>query len=212
MRPPKCRTPINLKTLSREKREVYRQQAYAGFTSGKKAYAVAKELNLNESCVDNWYLRFRSEGSSALQERRRGPVPQTNAMLEEQEVQVLLKAVTGSTPDQLMFDFALWSSRLAEGTKGEGFVYARMPAELLARAEPGRISQPRREGRHGGTDVADRRSVGSRSRGITSVGTQENAGEGAPTVQEAGGALCGRRPGFGGVRFTPVIYGQHNNP
>ena len=111
MRPPKCRTPINLKTLSREKREVYRQQAYAGFTSGKKAYAVAKELNLNESCVDNWYLRFRSEGSSALQERRRGPVPHTNAILEEQEVQVLLKAVTGSTPDQLMFDFALWSSR-----------------------------------------------------------------------------------------------------
>ena len=42
------RSPINLKSLSREKRELYRQQAFARFKSGKKAYAVAKELNPDE--------------------------------------------------------------------------------------------------------------------------------------------------------------------
>ncbi len=36
---------------------------------------------------------------------------QTNAALSEEEVGKLLEAVTGTNPDQLMFDFALWSSR-----------------------------------------------------------------------------------------------------
>lgn len=111
MRPPKHRTPINLKTLPRAKREVLRQQAFAAFKAGRNAYAVSKELNLNESCVDNWFARFRQEGESALKERRRGPAPETKASLTTEEVRRLLKAVTGTTPDQLMFDFALWSSR-----------------------------------------------------------------------------------------------------
>lgn len=111
MRPPKNRIPINLKSLPRAKREVFRQQAFDAFKSGRKAYAVAKELNLNESCVDNWYARFRREGGAALVERRRGPASATRATLTAEEIQLLLKAVTGTTPDQLMFDFALWSSR-----------------------------------------------------------------------------------------------------
>ncbi|MBR3087086.1 MAG: virulence RhuM family protein, partial [Kiritimatiellae bacterium] len=59
MRLPKNRRPINLKSLPRAKREVFRRQAFAAFKAGKKAYSVAKGLNLNESCVDNWYARFR---------------------------------------------------------------------------------------------------------------------------------------------------------
>ena len=34
MRPPKHRMPINLKSLPRSKREVYRQQAFAAFKAG----------------------------------------------------------------------------------------------------------------------------------------------------------------------------------
>ena len=111
MRPPKHRIPVNLKSLPRSKREMYRQQAFAAFKAGKKAYAAAKDLNLNESCVDNWYARFRREGDAALSERKRGPASETKATLTTEEIQLLLKAVTGTTPDQLMFDFALWSSR-----------------------------------------------------------------------------------------------------
>lgn len=105
------RSPINLKSLSREKRELYRQRAFARFKSGKKAYAVAKELNLQEMSVGRWFKQFRAGGKSTLKERKRGPAAQTNAALSEEEVRKLLEAVTGSTPDQLMFDFALWSSR-----------------------------------------------------------------------------------------------------
>ena len=111
MRPPKHRTPINLKSLLRAKREVFRQQAFAAFKAGKKAYAVAKALNLNESCVGAWYVKFREEGASVVKERRRGPAPETKASLTAEEIRLLLKAVTGTTPDRLMFDFALWSSR-----------------------------------------------------------------------------------------------------
>ena len=111
MRLPKNRRPINLKSLPRAAREAFRQQAFAAFHAGKNAYRVAKDMNLNESCVGNWYSRFSQEGESALKERRRGPASATKASLTAEEVQALLKAVTGTTPDQLMFDFALWSSR-----------------------------------------------------------------------------------------------------
>lgn len=121
MRLPKNRRPINLKSLPRAKREVFRRQAFAAFKAGKKAYSVAKDLNLNESCVDNWYARFRREGDSALKEHRRGPAPETKASLSAEEVQALLKAVTGTTPDQLMFDFALWSSRAVEAFVAKKF-------------------------------------------------------------------------------------------
>lgn len=111
MKHSKRRAPINLKSLSREKRELYRQQVFAGFKSGKNAYAVAKSLNLQEVSVGRWFKRFRADGETSLKERKRGPAEQTNAGLSAEELQKLLKAVTGTTPDQLMFDFALWSSR-----------------------------------------------------------------------------------------------------
>ena len=81
MRLPKNGRPINLKSLPSAKREVFRRQAFAAFKAGKKAYSVAKDLNLNESCVDNWYARFRREGDSALKEHRRGPAPETKGSL-----------------------------------------------------------------------------------------------------------------------------------
>ena len=77
MRAPKNRIPINLKSLPRAKREVFRQQAYDAFKAGRTAYSVAKDLNLNESCVDNWYAKFRKEGAGVLTERRRGPAAAT---------------------------------------------------------------------------------------------------------------------------------------
>ena len=60
--------------------------------------------------VGRWFRQFRAGGKSTLKERKRGPAAQTNAALSEEEVRKLLEALTGSTPDQLMFDFALWSS------------------------------------------------------------------------------------------------------
>ena len=66
---------------------------------------------MNESCVGAWFRKFAKDGETATVEKKRGPSVSPHATLTIKERAVLVKAITGSTPDQLMFDFALWSSR-----------------------------------------------------------------------------------------------------
>ena len=103
--------PINLKSLPKAKREQLRIAAFQAFQQKRTAYAVAKELQLNESCVGAWFRKFAKDGETATVEKKRGPSVSPHATLTIKERAVLVKAITGSTPDQLMFDFALWSSR-----------------------------------------------------------------------------------------------------
>ena len=103
--------PINLKTLPKAKREQFRAAAFQAFQQKRSAYAVAKELQLNESCVGAWFRKFATTGETATQEKKRGPAVSPHATLTAKERAILVKAITGSTPDQLLFDFALWSSR-----------------------------------------------------------------------------------------------------
>lgn len=103
--------PINLKSLPKAKREQLRLAAFQAFQQKRTAYTVAKELQLNESCVGAWFRRFAKDGETATVEKKRGPSVSPHATLTIKERAVLVKAITGSTPDQMMFDFALWSSR-----------------------------------------------------------------------------------------------------
>ena len=102
---------VNVKALPKTKREEIRRQAFAEYQGEKTAYATARKLHVNISCVYNWFARFKKEGESVVEERPRGPRKLYGCILEKDEMDKLLGAVTGSTPDQLMFDFALWSSR-----------------------------------------------------------------------------------------------------
>lgn len=105
------RRPINLKSLPRARREQLRTAAFRAFQQKRTAYAAAKELQLNESCVGAWFRRFAEDGELAVAEKKRGPSVSPHATLSAEERAALAKAMTGSTPDRLMFDFALWSSR-----------------------------------------------------------------------------------------------------
>ncbi len=102
---------INVKALPKAKREELRRQAFAGCQAKETAYSVARRLHVNLSCVYNWFTRFKKEGEAVVEERPRGPQKLCGCILEKDEMDKMLRAVTGSTPDQLMFDFALWSSR-----------------------------------------------------------------------------------------------------
>jgi transposase len=102
---------VNVKRLPKNKREELRSQAFAEYKGGTTAYATAKKLRVNVSCVYHWFDRFGTEGESVIEERPRGPSEMHGCRLEKEEMDELLGAVTRSTPDQLMFDFALWSSR-----------------------------------------------------------------------------------------------------
>ena len=78
---------------------------------GKSAYHVAKVLKLNKKTVYTWFERFRLEGQSGVTEKHRGPQKFSNASLTPKQFKKLEDDVKDKTPDQMKFDFALWSSK-----------------------------------------------------------------------------------------------------
>lgn len=85
--------PINLKSLSLKKREQMRLAAFQAYEQKRTAYAVAKELNLNESCVGAWFRKFANVGVSAVSEKKRGPAVSPHATLNTKERAILVKAM-----------------------------------------------------------------------------------------------------------------------
>lgn len=107
----KYKTVQNVKRMTLSGREALRQQAYEGFLSGRTGWSVAKELHLRHTTVYAWFARFSTAASSAVRERKRGPVSSPLSLLTPLQKRRLRKTVIDKTPDQLKFDFALWSSK-----------------------------------------------------------------------------------------------------
>lgn len=102
---------INLKSLPREKREGMRRKIFEKFGAGIKSHAAAAQLRLNPSCVHRLYERFALEGEKAVREKKRGPAAHPAAKLDAGQKEALARAITHGSPKQLVFDFALWSSK-----------------------------------------------------------------------------------------------------
>ena len=102
---------VNLKVLPRPRREDYRRKAYGLFGEGLSAYAAAKALKVNHSTVKEWYAKFKGVGEGAVVESKRGPTTSPLACLTPKQLRKLTSVIADKTPDQLKFDFALWSSR-----------------------------------------------------------------------------------------------------
>ena len=75
-------------------------------------YAAAHKCRIHESTVGRLYRRFDALGEAAIHGGKRGPKPGGEKhKLSDEQMQMLKKVVTDKTPDQLKFDFALWSSK-----------------------------------------------------------------------------------------------------
>ena len=101
----------NLKEAKAEVRNAKRMKAFELYQAGKTAYYVAKMLKVNKKTVYVWYENFHIDGEKAVNEKPRGPQKQTSAALTPKQFERLEKDVKDKTPDQLKFDFALWSSK-----------------------------------------------------------------------------------------------------
>ena len=75
-------------------------------------YAAAKKCRIQETTVGRWYRRFDAAGEEAVHGGKRGLKPGGEKhKLSDAQMKELKKAVIDKTPDQLKFDFALWSSK-----------------------------------------------------------------------------------------------------
>ena len=108
----KPRALVNIQSLPEPQRAKYRRKALECHRAGMTKYAAAKKLRVHETTVGRWYRKFDASGEAAVHGGKRGPKPGGEKhKLSDEQMAELKKTVTDKTPDQLKFDFALWSSR-----------------------------------------------------------------------------------------------------
>lgn len=104
---------INTKILSIAERKAYHIQVAKLRGEGLNAPTIAKRLKLNRSTVQDWVKRLDdAQGDiKVLEESKRGPkVGEHSALSNEQQLEIQ-KLLIDKTPDQLRFNFALWTSQ-----------------------------------------------------------------------------------------------------
>ena len=104
-------TVADVKRLPKAAREKLRAEAYTKYCDGKTAYSVARDLHVRVTTVYRWFERFKNSNEGTIIERKRGPETSPKAILTCKEREKLMSVVIGKTPEQLKFDFALWSSK-----------------------------------------------------------------------------------------------------
>ena len=102
---------LNLKIAAKSARARVREVAHEEFLNGSTVYSTAKKLHITVQTVSNWFSRFRKNKGKLFTEGRRGPAAGCGGLLDARQRKRLVKVLTDKTPDQLKFDFALWSSK-----------------------------------------------------------------------------------------------------
>ncbi len=104
---------INIKVLSVESRKAYQIQVARLRSEGLKAPTIAKRLKLNRATVQDWVKRLDdAQGDvKVLEETKRGPKAGEHPYLSIEQQKAIQKLLIDKTPDQLRFNFALWTSQ-----------------------------------------------------------------------------------------------------
>lgn len=108
----KPKSLVNIQALPEHQRAKYRGKVYDCYKAGMTKYAAAKKCRIQETTVGRWYRNFAAKGADAIRGGKRGPKPGGEKhKLSDAQMKELKKVVVDKTPDQLKFDFALWSSK-----------------------------------------------------------------------------------------------------
>lgn len=104
---------INTKIMTTNERRAYHVLVARLRSEGLNAPTIAKQLRLNRATVQDWVRRLNdAQGDPrVLEESKRGPKAGTASLLNEEQQRIIRKLLVDKTPDQLKFNFALWTSQ-----------------------------------------------------------------------------------------------------
>ena len=104
---------INLKRLNATERHALRKLCALKYEEGKSQVEISRELHISNPTINRWIKALeKAQGNvEKLREKARGRKPGTTGMLTEEQKKAVAQVIIDKTPDQLKFNFALWTSR-----------------------------------------------------------------------------------------------------
>jgi len=105
----KCKRNSDGRAIDHHSLQVMRQQAVKAVRSGQRIHSVAAAYGVNVKTVYRWLAKFANGGQQALLAK---PIPGRPPKVTEEEMRWLAKTIKDNTPQQLKFEFGLWTLSL----------------------------------------------------------------------------------------------------
>ncbi len=105
----KCKRDSDGRELDRYTLQVMRQQAIKAVSNGQTVNSVAQAFGVNIRSVFRWLSDFATGGQNALLAK---PAPGAKPKVTAEEMRWIAETVRDQTPQQMKFDFGLWTLSL----------------------------------------------------------------------------------------------------
>ena len=105
----KCKRNSDAREHDHHTLQVMRQQAVKAVRDGESATSVAAAMGVNIRTVFRWLSTYASGGQTALLAK---PIPGRPPILDAEQLSWIAKTVKDKNPQQLKFEFALWTLSL----------------------------------------------------------------------------------------------------
>jgi len=100
---------IDARSLSPSAQEALRKLAVKAVLDGAKQCEVAMLFGVSAYIVSQWMKRYRAEGETSLNARRKGPAKGTRTLLTPKQAMMIRQLIIDKCPEQLKLPFFLWS-------------------------------------------------------------------------------------------------------
>lgn len=91
--------------------EQLRIRAVCRVQSGESPEVVSKAIGINRTTIYDWLAKYRSGGWHALRSR---PTPGAKPKIDGKKMEWIFKTISGKNPQQLKFEFALWTREMIQ--------------------------------------------------------------------------------------------------
>lgn len=105
----KCKRESDGRKIDHHSLQVMRQQAVKAVKSGQEVSAVAAAFGVSKRAVFGWLAKFAEGGQNALLAK---PVPGRPPKISAEQMRWIAQTVKDHTPQQLKFEFGLWTLAL----------------------------------------------------------------------------------------------------
>lgn len=116
--------------LSTDAQQEIRHIAIRLREAGKKYKDISKILNVHHTTICRWYKTYLKGGFESLRIKKRGRPEGSCRTLDEKQERKIRKLITDKYPNQMKFDFALWTRGAVRGVIKQTFDIA-MPIRTV---------------------------------------------------------------------------------